>query len=203
MTVAEGQQAAARAALQAISNLRATLGTLDRVRRIVQVTVYIAAVPGFLEHPEVANGASELFVGVFGEAGTHARAAVGMSSLPRGASVEVDRDRRGRARPEEPRSGRATLTPRGGSEWTNAGPGSDAVAARPMCDVGVCARARGGRRDVAVVVTGGLVVVADDGPGPRLGRDPARPHAAASSLAPSPRAGPARRPDAPGGRIAA
>jgi enamine deaminase RidA (YjgF/YER057c/UK114 family) len=89
VTVAEGQQAAARAALQAISNLRASLGSLDRVRRIVQVTVYIAAVPGFLEHPEVANGASELFVGVFGEAGTHARAAVGMSSLPRGASVEV------------------------------------------------------------------------------------------------------------------
>ena len=89
VTVAEGQQAAARAALQAISNLRASLGSLDRVRRVVQVTVYIAAVPGFLEHPEVANGASELFVGAFGEAGTHARAAVGMSGLPRGASVEV------------------------------------------------------------------------------------------------------------------
>ena len=89
VTVAEGQQAAAQAALQAISILRATLGSLDRVRRIAQVTVYIAAVPGFLEHPEVANGASELFVGAFGDAGRHARAAVGMSSLPRGASVEV------------------------------------------------------------------------------------------------------------------
>ena len=89
VTVAEGQQGAAQAALQSISILRAALGTLDRVRRIAQVTVYIAAVPGFLEHPEVANGASELFVGAFGEAGTHARAAVGMSSLPRGASVEV------------------------------------------------------------------------------------------------------------------
>ncbi len=89
VTVAEGQEAAARAALQAISNLRAALGSLDRVRRVAQVTVYIAAVAGFLEHPEVANGASELFVGVFGEAGRHARAAVGMSSLPRGASVEV------------------------------------------------------------------------------------------------------------------
>jgi enamine deaminase RidA (YjgF/YER057c/UK114 family) len=89
VTVAEAQQAAAQAALQAISALRVALGTLERVRRIAQVTVYIASVPGFLEHPEVANGASELFVGVFGDAGKHARAAIGMSSLPRGACVEV------------------------------------------------------------------------------------------------------------------
>jgi enamine deaminase RidA (YjgF/YER057c/UK114 family) len=89
VTVAEGQEAAARAALQVIGNLREALGSLDRIRRIAQVTVYIAAVAGFLEHPEVANGASDLFVGAFGDAGRHARAAVGMSSLPRGASVEV------------------------------------------------------------------------------------------------------------------
>lgn len=89
VTVAEAQQAAAQAALQAISALRAALGSLERVRRVAQVTVYVAAVPGFLEHPEVANGASELFIGVFGEAGRHARAAIGLSSLPRGASVEV------------------------------------------------------------------------------------------------------------------
>jgi enamine deaminase RidA (YjgF/YER057c/UK114 family) len=89
VTVAEAQHAAAQAALQAISALRVALGSLDRVKRIAQVTVYIAAIPGFLEHPEVANGASELFIGVFGEAGRHARAAIGMSSLPRGASVEV------------------------------------------------------------------------------------------------------------------
>jgi enamine deaminase RidA (YjgF/YER057c/UK114 family) len=89
VTVTEGQQAAARAALQAISALRAELGSLDRVRRIVQVTVYIASTALFLEHPQVANGASELFVGAFGEAGKHARAAVGMASLPLGASVEV------------------------------------------------------------------------------------------------------------------
>jgi enamine deaminase RidA (YjgF/YER057c/UK114 family) len=86
VTVAEAQHAAAQAALQAISALRVALGSLDRV---AQVTVYVAATPGFLEHPEVANGASELFIGVFGEAGRHARAAIGMSSLPRGASVEV------------------------------------------------------------------------------------------------------------------
>ncbi|MEO8292008.1 MAG: RidA family protein [Actinomycetota bacterium] len=89
VTVAEAQHAAAQAALQSISALRVALGSLDRVKRIAQVTVYVAAIPGFLEHPEVANGASELFIGAFGEAGRHARAAIGMSSLPRGASVEV------------------------------------------------------------------------------------------------------------------
>jgi enamine deaminase RidA (YjgF/YER057c/UK114 family) len=89
VTVAEAQHAAAQAALQAVSALRVALGSLDRVKRVAQVTVYVAAIPGFLEHPEVANGASELFIGVFGEAGRHARAAIGMSSLPRGASVEV------------------------------------------------------------------------------------------------------------------
>ena len=89
VTVADAQQAAARAALQAISALRGELGTLDRVRRIAQVTVYIAAAPGFAEHAQVANGASDLFVGAFGDEGRHARAAVGMSSLPLGSSVEV------------------------------------------------------------------------------------------------------------------
>ena len=89
VSVSEGQQAAQQAALQTISALRAGLGTLDRVRRIAQVTVYIATEPGFLEHPEVANGASDLLVNAFGEAGRHTRAAIGMASLPRGACVEV------------------------------------------------------------------------------------------------------------------
>jgi enamine deaminase RidA (YjgF/YER057c/UK114 family) len=89
VTVADAQHAAAQAALQAISQLRAELGSLDRVVRIAQVTVYIAAVADFMEHPQVANGASELLVGAFGDAGAHARAAIGMSSLPLGASVEV------------------------------------------------------------------------------------------------------------------
>jgi enamine deaminase RidA (YjgF/YER057c/UK114 family) len=89
VTVGEAQDAAARAALQAISHLRAALGSLDRVVQIVQVTVYIAAVADFVEHPQVANGASDLFVSAFGDAGAHARAAVGMSSLPLGASVEI------------------------------------------------------------------------------------------------------------------
>jgi enamine deaminase RidA (YjgF/YER057c/UK114 family) len=81
--------AAKRAALQALSVVRATLGGFDQLERILQVTVYVAATPAFTEHPAVANGASQLLVDVLGDAGTHARAAVGVASLPLGASVEV------------------------------------------------------------------------------------------------------------------
>lgn len=88
--VDEGAEAARRAALQALSALRHALGdSFARLERIVQVTVYVAAVPGFVDHPLVANGASDLLVEVLGDWGQHARAAVGMSSLPLGASVEV------------------------------------------------------------------------------------------------------------------
>ena len=89
VTVADGQAAARRAALQSLSALRDALGSFDRLRGILQVTVYIASTPEFGEHPAVANGASDLLVEVLGEAGKHARAAVGMASLPLGASVEV------------------------------------------------------------------------------------------------------------------
>ena len=89
VTIDEGVAAARQAALQALSALRAALGSFDRLVRISQVTVYIATAPEFVEHPKVANGASELLVQVLGEAGPHARAAVGMASLPLGACVEV------------------------------------------------------------------------------------------------------------------
>ena len=75
--------------LQALSAIRGALGGFDRLDRIAQVTVYIASTPEFVEHPTVANGASEVLADVLGEAGQHARAAVGMSSLPLGACVEV------------------------------------------------------------------------------------------------------------------
>ena len=84
-----GAAAAATAAVQALSVLRDALGSFDRLRRIVQVTVYVAATPDFIEHPRVANGASERLIEVLGDAGKHVRAAVGMSSLPLGSSVEV------------------------------------------------------------------------------------------------------------------
>jgi len=88
--VPAGAEAARRCALQILSALRAELGSLDRVRRVVKVTVWVASAPGFTDQPKVANGASDLFVEVFGESGRHARAAVGVSELPLGAPVEVE-----------------------------------------------------------------------------------------------------------------
>ena len=75
--------------MQALSALREALGSFGPLAGIAQVTVYVASAPDFAEHPHVANGASDLLVDVLGEPGRHARAAVGMASLPLGASVEV------------------------------------------------------------------------------------------------------------------
>jgi enamine deaminase RidA (YjgF/YER057c/UK114 family) len=84
-----GREAARRCALQVLSALRLELGSLDRVVGVVQVSVFVASDPSFTQQPAVANAASELLVEVFGEAGRHARAAVGVASLPLGAPVEV------------------------------------------------------------------------------------------------------------------
>ena len=89
VTVEQGVEAARRAAVQALAALRGALGSLDDIEVIAQLTVFVAATPAFTEHPKVANGASELLADVLGEAGQHARAAVGVASLPLGASVEV------------------------------------------------------------------------------------------------------------------
>jgi len=89
VSIDDGYDGARRAALQALSALRDALGAFERLRRIVQVTVYIAATAEFADHPKVANGASDLLVAALGDDGKHARAAVGMSSLPLGACVEV------------------------------------------------------------------------------------------------------------------
>lgn len=90
VSVELGQAAAGRAALQALSVLRQHLGgTLDRLSRILQLTVFVAAEPGFEEHAKVANGASDLLIEVLGQDGRHARAAVGVASLPLGSCVEV------------------------------------------------------------------------------------------------------------------
>jgi enamine deaminase RidA (YjgF/YER057c/UK114 family) len=89
--VEQGKAAARLCALNIIGQLSAaTGGNLDRVKRIVKVTGFVNAVPGFDKHPEVINGASDLFVDVFGDAGRHARAAVGAGSLPRNVAVEVE-----------------------------------------------------------------------------------------------------------------
>lgn len=89
VTPDEAALAARQAALQSLSALREALGSFDPLSGIAQVTVYVASVPDFAEHPAVANGASDLLVDVLGEAGRHARVAVGVSSLPLGTCVEV------------------------------------------------------------------------------------------------------------------
>lgn len=76
--------------LQGLASLKAELGTLDRVERILKVNGYVASAPGFNAQPTVIDAASELLVRVFGEAGRHARAAIGVTELPRNAAVEID-----------------------------------------------------------------------------------------------------------------
>ena len=87
----DARRAARLAGLNVIAQAAMALdGDLDRVKRVVKVTGFVNAAPGFTQHPEVVNGASDLFVEVFGEAGRHARAAVGTSSLPRNVAVEIE-----------------------------------------------------------------------------------------------------------------
>src|SRR5258708_39371879 len=88
-TVQTGNKSAEICALNTLANIKAAWGSLDRVVRIVFVTGFVNAVDGFTESPAVINGASDLFVKVFGEAGKHARAAVATNGLPRGTTVEV------------------------------------------------------------------------------------------------------------------
>jgi enamine deaminase RidA (YjgF/YER057c/UK114 family) len=86
-----GKQAARLCGLNIISQARNALGgSLDRVKRCVKVGGFVNCTPDFIDHPQVVNGASDLMVEVFGDAGKHARFAVGAVSLPRGVSVEVD-----------------------------------------------------------------------------------------------------------------
>jgi enamine deaminase RidA (YjgF/YER057c/UK114 family) len=90
VTLEHGQDAAEACALMLLAQIRKALGGFDRVERIVKLGVFVNSTPDFTDHPKVANGASELMQAVFGEAGRHARAAVGVAALPLGAAVEVD-----------------------------------------------------------------------------------------------------------------
>jgi enamine deaminase RidA (YjgF/YER057c/UK114 family) len=89
VTLEQAREAARRCALQALAALKGALGSLDRVRGIVQVSVFVASAPGFTDQPKVANGASDLFVELMGDQGKHARAAIGVAELPLGVPVEV------------------------------------------------------------------------------------------------------------------
>ncbi|MCJ2188905.1 RidA family protein [Novosphingobium beihaiensis] len=85
-----GVEAAQACAVMILAQLKAALGSLERVERIVKLGAFVNSTGDFTDQPKVANGASELMVAVFGEAGKHARSAVGVPVLPLGAAVEVD-----------------------------------------------------------------------------------------------------------------
>jgi enamine deaminase RidA (YjgF/YER057c/UK114 family) len=91
ISLEDGKAAARLCAINVIAQVKAACGgDLDRVKRCVRVGVFVNATPDFTQHPEIANGASDLFQEVFGDAGKHARAAVGAGSLPRGVATEVE-----------------------------------------------------------------------------------------------------------------
>ena len=88
--VEDGQKAARMCGHNIIAQLAAALGDLDRVKRCVKLNVFVNSAPDFTDQPKVANGVSDFMVEVFGDAGKHARSAVGVAQLPLGVAVEVD-----------------------------------------------------------------------------------------------------------------
>jgi enamine deaminase RidA (YjgF/YER057c/UK114 family) len=90
LSVEEAAHEARRAAINTLSVLKAEIGNLDRVKRCVKITGYIASTPDFTAQPMVLNGASDLMAQVFGEAGRHARAAVGVPVLPLNSPIEIE-----------------------------------------------------------------------------------------------------------------
>ncbi|HEX3432390.1 MAG TPA: RidA family protein [Rhizomicrobium sp.] len=91
LSLDDGRAAARLCAINVLAQLKSAVsGNLDHVRRCVKLGVFVNAVPGFTQHPEVANGASDLIQEVFGNSGRHTRAAVGAGSLPRNVAVEVE-----------------------------------------------------------------------------------------------------------------
>ena len=90
MDVEAGTVAARRCGIMLLAQLKKALGSLDRVERVVKLGVFVNSAPSFTDQPKVANGASELMQQVFGDAGRHARSAVGVTVLPLGVAVEVD-----------------------------------------------------------------------------------------------------------------
>ncbi|MDZ7578627.1 MAG: RidA family protein [Candidatus Nanopelagicales bacterium] len=88
--IEDATECAAQAALNALGAIKSVIGNLDEVLRVVKVVGYVATAPGFIEIPQVVNGASALLQTAFGEAGHHARSAIGCASLPLGAPVEIE-----------------------------------------------------------------------------------------------------------------
>jgi enamine deaminase RidA (YjgF/YER057c/UK114 family) len=90
IAIDQGAALARNCTLNALAIAREHLGSLDRITRVVRVGAFVASAPNFTQQPEVANGASQLLIDLFGEEGRHARAAVGVAELPRGVPVEVE-----------------------------------------------------------------------------------------------------------------
>ena len=90
LTTAEGKQAAQGIAVDLLATLQAAVGDLNKIRRIVKLLVLVNSAPTFTEQHLVANGASELFLDVFGERGAHARSAFGVAQIPLGSCVEIE-----------------------------------------------------------------------------------------------------------------
>jgi enamine deaminase RidA (YjgF/YER057c/UK114 family) len=89
-TIEQGYDAAKAATVSILSTLKAEVGDLNRIRRIVKVTGFVNSTPDFTDQPKVVNGCSDLLVALFGEKGKHARSAVGMVALPLNAAVEIE-----------------------------------------------------------------------------------------------------------------
>jgi enamine deaminase RidA (YjgF/YER057c/UK114 family) len=90
VSLAEGQKAAKVCAMRALALLARSAGSLDRVQRILRISVYIQCAPDFTQQSEVSDGASEVLYAVLGDAGVHTRTSVGVYQLPKNASVELD-----------------------------------------------------------------------------------------------------------------
>ncbi len=86
----EGQKAAQICALNCLAAIKGVIGNLDKIVEVVKLTVFVASTENFTAQPKVANGASELIGKIFGDAGLHARSAVGVTSLPLNAAVEIE-----------------------------------------------------------------------------------------------------------------
>lgn len=86
----EGKEAAKLCAINCLSAIKSVIGNLDKIKRIVKLTVFVSSAEGFTAQPKVANGASEFIVEVFGDSGKHVRSAVGVSELPLNSAVEIE-----------------------------------------------------------------------------------------------------------------
>jgi len=90
LTVEEGQKAAEICALNGLSAIKGVINDLDKIEKILKVTVFVNSADGFTDQPKVANGASELLGNIFGDAGRHVRSAVGVNELPIDSAVEIE-----------------------------------------------------------------------------------------------------------------